>query len=85
MIITPAFRITPGFFFRFRLVQGASVDVEKETMSPSKRDYQRLMSENLNGGDLDKTRIISYSNKAPQAPESHSNGLKVLYLSLIHI
>lgn len=70
------------FFSRFRLNHASLMDSEKDkTMSPSKRDYQRRMTENLNGGDLDKTRIISYANKAPQAPESHSNGLKVLYSS----
>jgi cell division cycle protein 20 (cofactor of APC complex) len=37
------------------------------------------MAETLNGGELEKTRIISYKNKAPEAPESHANGLKVLF------
>ena len=45
---------------RFHLLHHDITDAEKETMSPSKREYKRLMAENLSGGDLEKTRIISY-------------------------
>ncbi|XP_013409650.1 cell division cycle protein 20 homolog [Lingula anatina] len=54
--------------------------VEDEMLSPSKREYQRAMNENLNG-DAANAKIIAYKNKAPQAPEGYQNNLKVLYSS----
>ena len=58
-------------------LQGLS---EAETASPSKREYQRVLQENL-GADLSSTRVLSYQAKAPAAPDSHSNNLKILYSS----
>ncbi|TRY70981.1 hypothetical protein TCAL_08248 [Tigriopus californicus] len=67
----------------FRLMRSISdqSQIEAEaTLSPSKREYRRQMSEALTGSELDASaRIISYTNKAPKAPETHANGLKVLY------
>ena len=54
------------------------MDPEKDSMSPSKREFQRIMAENLNATDLDKSKINSFSNKAPEAQDS-SNALRVLY------
>ncbi|KAK3602383.1 hypothetical protein CHS0354_026271 [Potamilus streckersoni] len=51
-----------------------------DLMSPSKMEYQKIMSENLHG-DLLNSKIISYKSKAPGAPEGYHNGLKVLYSS----
>ncbi|XP_049799379.1 cell division cycle protein 20 homolog isoform X1 [Schistocerca nitens] len=51
----------------------------EELLSPSKRDKQRIMSENLHGADINKTRVLCYQNKAPNAPEGHQNSLKVVY------
>lgn len=51
---------------------------EDELMSPSKREYQKVMAENL-GADISNTRILAFHTKAPTAPESHSNSLKILY------
>ena len=48
-------------------------------MSPSKREYQRVMAENLQKPDLNTTRVLSYQSKAPTAPDSHNNNLKILY------
>ena len=49
-------------------------------MSPSKREYQRVMQENLGQTDLASSRILSYqATRPPTAPDSHSNNLKVLY------
>ena len=42
--------------------------VEDETMSPSKRDFQQAMSDNLNGDSLN-SKILSYNSKPPTAPE----------------
>lgn len=52
---------------------------EEELMSPSKLEYQKVMSENLNGGDINGKKIISYKTKAPSAPEGYHNSLQVLY------
>lgn len=41
---------------------------ENEDVSLAQREYQKLMSDNLNG-DILQDRIISYKNKAPAAPE----------------
>lgn len=61
----------------FKLV--SQVDKEPvEMMSPSQAEYQRVMSENLNGDRLSH-RIMSYKDKAPTAPEGHQGNLKVLY------
>jgi len=51
------------------------------TMSPSKREYQRVMAENLGVQNLNTTKVLAYQAKPPAAPESHSNNLKILYSS----
>ena len=43
---------------------------DREMMSPSKRDYQRAVQENL-GIDLANTRVLSYQTKPPSAPDGH--------------
>lgn len=43
------------------------------------QEYQRVMSENLNGGDISKTRIIHYNNRPPVASDGAQNNLRVLY------
>ena len=48
-------------------------------MSPTKREYQRVIKENL-AGEL-SSKVLSYQNKPPGPPESHSNSLKILYSS----
>lgn len=40
-----------------------------ELLSPSQKEFQKVMSENLNGADIMSNKIISYKNKAPSAPE----------------
>jgi len=72
-------RSSTQFELGHHLLSGAAEDTEADpSMSPSKRDYQRAMNENLNGDAL-STKIISYKNKAPNAPEGYQNSLKVLY------
>jgi len=51
---------------------------ETDTMSPSKREYRRVVQENL-GADLSTTRVLAFQTKPPAAPEGHSNNLKILY------
>lgn len=40
---------------------------------------QRLIGENLHGGDINNARVLSYQIKAPAPPEGYQNPLKVLY------
>lgn len=48
--------------------------------SPTQKEYQRVMGENLHGNDITKQRILSYQKKAPAAPEGFQNPMKVLYV-----
>lgn len=50
-----------------------------DNISPSKREMQRLMGENLHGGDINQMRVLSYQNKAPAPPEGYQNPLRVVY------
>ncbi|XP_014673332.1 PREDICTED: cell division cycle protein 20 homolog [Priapulus caudatus] len=52
---------------------------DAEALSPTKREFQRAMSENLNGGMDVSARIVAYRSRPPSAPEGHQNNLKVLY------
>jgi cell division cycle protein 20 (cofactor of APC complex) len=46
---------------------------DDEFVVPSQKEMQRILSENLHGGDIQNMRILSYQNKAPGAPDvSHS-------------
>jgi len=65
---------------RFKILKEGLNMSEMETMSPSKKEYQRVIQENL-GSDLSTTRVLSYQSKPPSAPEGHSNNLKILYSS----
>ncbi|XP_072024015.1 cell division cycle protein 20 homolog [Amphiura filiformis] len=63
----------------FMLSNTATADPDAELVqSPSKLEYQKLMSDNLNGNQL-SSRILSYKNKPPTGPEGFQNNLKVLY------
>ncbi|XP_037958360.1 cell division cycle protein 20 homolog [Teleopsis dalmanni] len=52
---------------------------DKNKISPSKLERQKLIADSLNIGDLKSTRILCYQNKAPSAPDSHQNPLKVVF------
>ena len=66
--------------FVFRILREGLGGAEEVAVSPSKREYQRVMQENLGQTDLASSRILSYqATKPPTAPDSHSNNLKVLY------
>ncbi|XP_067000605.1 cell division cycle protein 20 homolog [Anabrus simplex] len=54
-------------------------DVENELVSPTQKEAQRAMAENLHGGDINNMRIMVFKNKAPAPPEDHQNTLKVVY------
>ncbi|XP_061197226.1 cell division cycle protein 20 homolog [Saccostrea echinata] len=59
----------------------ASTSEADNLLSPSQKEYQKIMSENLNGADISNNKIISYKTKAPGAPEGYHNNLRVLYSS----
>ncbi|KAG7201958.1 hypothetical protein KM043_004662 [Ampulex compressa] len=66
----------------FKIQQQSNIeqDGEKpENVSPTKREMQRLMGENLHGGDINNMRVLSYQNKAPAPPEGYQNPLRVVY------
>ncbi|XP_031565454.1 cell division cycle protein 20 homolog [Actinia tenebrosa] len=60
----------------YKMVSTESDDQENE--SPSKKDYKKNVSENLNGGEAN-ARILAYKTKAPTPREGHMNDLRVLY------
>lgn len=62
-----------------KLVRTTLNQEEKETMSPSKREYQRVLAENLDMSDTASSRILAFNDKAPVATGGHANNLKVLY------
>lgn len=47
--------------------------------SDSKTERQKLIADSLQVADVGSARILCYQNKAPAAPESHQNPLKVVY------
>lgn len=51
-----------------------------EDTSP-KSDREKLLLDSLQMGDVNTQRIFCYQNKAPSAPESHVNPLRVVYSS----
>lgn len=60
--------------------RNAEQDKDKaDNSSPMKREMQRLIGENLHGGDINNARVLSYQIKAPAPPEGYQNHLKVLY------
>lgn len=50
-----------------------------ENSRKSDTDRQKLLSEAMQLGDVSKRRIFSFQDKAPPAPESHQNPLRVVY------
>ncbi|XP_006622956.1 cell division cycle protein 20 homolog isoform X1 [Apis laboriosa] len=67
-------------YYKIQQQTNAEKDEEKlDNASPSKREMQRLMGENLHGGDINQMRVLSYQNKAPAPPEGYQNPLRVVY------
>ena len=56
---------------------GDSKETAKDTMSPSQKEFQKLMGENLNGTDISQGKFLSYQSKAPAAP----SGKKIINFS----
>lgn len=57
--------------------EGENGSCVKQT--PSKSERQKFLSESMQMVDTKTSRILCYQNKAPAAPESHQNPLKVVY------
>lgn len=75
-------RSTTNFDLGYYKIQQANAEKDEEKLdntSPSKREMQRLIGENLHGGDINNMRILSYQNKAPAPPEGYQNPLRVIY------
>ncbi|XP_010180643.1 PREDICTED: LOW QUALITY PROTEIN: cell division cycle protein 20 homolog [Mesitornis unicolor] len=47
--------------------------------SPTKKEQQKTWAVNLNGFDVEETKILRFSGKPQNAPEGYQNNLKVLY------
>ncbi|XP_069795112.1 cell division cycle protein 20 homolog isoform X1 [Narcine bancroftii] len=52
---------------------------DQENESPTKKEHQKSWSLNLNGYDIEQTKILRLSGKPLCAPEGYQNNLKVLY------
>lgn len=52
---------------------------DTENLSPTSKEVQRTMYENLHGTDISSQRILSYQHKAPSAPEGFQNPRRVIY------
>lgn len=52
---------------------------ENHEESTRDNDRQKILSEAMQLGDVNTRRIFSYQEKAPAAPESHQNPLRVVY------
>nr|ATL75343.1 fizzy-like protein [Diachasma muliebre] len=78
-------RSTTNFDLAYHKLQQHASDSDhdkistSEASSPSKKEMQRLISENLHGGDINSMRVLSYQNKAPEPPEGYQNPLRVVY------
>lgn len=54
-------------------------DESSKSESPTHKELQKAMSENLYGADISNQKILTYKNKAPSAPEGFQNPMKVIY------
>lgn len=57
-----------------------NINDENNTKEPNgQSDLQKVITENLQGGDINNRKIFAYQDKAPAAPEFHQNPLRVVY------
>ncbi|KAJ3664909.1 hypothetical protein Zmor_000443 [Zophobas morio] len=52
---------------------------EDTSNSPTQKELQKVMCENLYGGDIDSQKILSYRVKPPSAPAGFQNPMRVIY------
>ncbi|KAK0162363.1 hypothetical protein PV327_008707 [Microctonus hyperodae] len=75
-------RSTTNFELAYHKLHQHNSDQESdksESTSPSKKEMQRLISENITGIDVNNMRVLSYQNKAPAPPDGYQNPLRVVY------
>ncbi|XP_035726610.1 cell division cycle protein 20 homolog [Vespa mandarinia] len=75
-------RSTTNFDLGYYKIQQQQSDQDGDkgdNISPTKKEMQRLIGENLHGGDINNMRVLSYQNKAPAPPEGYQNPLRVVY------
>ncbi|XP_017889126.1 cell division cycle protein 20 homolog [Ceratina calcarata] len=75
-------RSTTNFDLGYYKIQQHNTEKDEEkadNVSPYKKEMQRLIGENLHGGDFNQMRVLSYQNKAPAPPEGYLNPLRVVY------
>lgn len=60
-------------------IQQASTDENASNTDNRDSDRQKILGEAMQLGDVNNRRIFSYQDKAPAAPESHQNPLRVVY------
>ncbi|KAJ8039890.1 Cell division cycle protein 20-like [Holothuria leucospilota] len=63
----------------FKMLNDLKIE-DEDVLSPSKLEYRRVMNENLNGHAMN-SKILSFKQAVPSAPEGFQNNLKVLYSS----
>ncbi len=57
-----------------------NINDENSAKDPTgQSDLQKMITENLQGGDIKSRKIFSYQDKAPAAPDFHQNPLRVVY------
>lgn len=54
----------------FKIMTSSTED--PELLSPSQKEFQKVMSENLNGTDVAAGKVLSYQAKAPSAPAGNA-------------
>uniref|UniRef100_U5EZT8 Putative anaphase promoting complex cdc20 cdh1 and ama1 subunit n=1 Tax=Corethrella appendiculata TaxID=1370023 RepID=U5EZT8_9DIPT len=59
--------------------QTTNNEEKNSTESSGQNDIQKLLTETMQGCEISNKRILSYQTKAPAAPESHLNPLRVVY------
>ncbi|EEZ98810.1 cell division cycle protein 20 homolog [Tribolium castaneum] len=52
---------------------------EDTSDSPTQKELQKAMFENLHGANIDSQKILSYTNKPPTAPAGFQNPMRVIY------
>lgn len=73
---TVYFNLFCFLFVQMKMQQNAGDENEENSRD---NDRQKMLSEAMQIGDVNTRRIFSYQEKAPPAPESHQNPLRVVY------
>lgn len=68
-----------GVFFFSIAVQIKSQQNDENEDNNRESERQKILSEAMQIGDVNTRRIFSFQEKAPAAPESHQNPLRVIY------